>query len=165
VLARTPEFLVTESPTPLAETGDARSSPEGRYAIYNTGLTLQLLFLPGATTRDSLTALVPIDAETMDRIHSLTRLWRDAYGLNPITDTRITPLRRRRLRLMMQAVDGRSRGATYREIAIAIYGHERVAAELWKTSSIRDAVIGLVEGGNAMISGGYLGLLRHRRRS
>lgn len=101
----------------------------------------------------------------MDRVHALTRLWRDSRGVEPPADTRITAQRRRRLRLMMQAVDGRSHGASYREIAIAIYGHHRVAAEPWKTSSLRDAVIGLVEGGNAMIAGGYLDLLRHRRRS
>lgn len=65
---------------------------------------------------------------------------------------------------MMRAVDGRTARATYREIAIALYGVDRVAAESWKTSALRDTVIGLVEGGAAMIAGGYLKLLRHRRR-
>lgn len=165
ILTRVPEFLPSDSPTPVAEHSDARNSPEGRYAVYDAGLTLQLLFLPGATARHPLAALVPLDGETMDRIHALTRLWRNCRGLKPLTDTRMTALRRRRLRLMMQAVDGRSNGASYREIAIAIYGRDRVAAEPWKTSPLRDSVIGLVEGGVAMIGGGYLDLLRHRRRS
>jgi hypothetical protein len=77
----------------------------------------------------------------------------------------MTSQKRRRLRLMIQAVDGRANGASYREIAAALYGRERVGADPWKTSALRDTVIGLVEGGSAMIDGGYLQLLRHRRRS
>ncbi|WP_457152989.1 DNA -binding domain-containing protein [Mesorhizobium sp. P5_C1] len=49
-------------------------------------------------------------------------------------------------------------------MAIALYGFNRVAADPWKTSALRDAVIGLVEGATAMIGGGYLQILRHRRR-
>ncbi|MFG1181142.1 DUF2285 domain-containing protein, partial [Xanthobacter versatilis] len=45
-----------------------------------------------------------------------------------------------------------------------LYSHKRVASEPWKTSALRDKVIGLVKGGLAMIGGGYLRLLRHRRR-
>lgn len=77
----------------------------------------------------------------------------------------MTTQQRRRLRLMMQASDGHANGASYREIATALYGHKRIAADPWKTSALRDAVIGLVEGATAMIGGGYLQLLRHRRRS
>lgn len=79
-------------------------------------------------------------------------------------DTRMTDDQRRRLRLKLQAADGRMNGATYREIAFAIFGRARVAAEVWKTCSLRDAVIELAESGRNLISGGYLQLLRHRRR-
>ena len=41
---------------------------------------------------------------------------------------------------------------------------ERIRAEHWKTSALRDSVIGLVEGGLSMIAGGYRQLLRHRRQ-
>ena len=47
---------------------------------------------------------------------------------------------------------------------MAFYGVDPVAAEHWKTSALRDSVIGLVEGEAAMIAGGYLKLLRHGRR-
>jgi hypothetical protein len=47
---------------------------------------------------------------------------------------------------------------------MAFYGVDQVAAEHWKTSALRDSVIGLVEGDAAMIAGGYLKLLRHGRR-
>ena len=65
---------------------------------------------------------------------------------------------------MLRAVDGRMNDADYREIAEAIFGVERVAAEPWKTSALRDAVLDLVKDGFAMIDGGYRKLLRHRRR-
>ena len=80
-------------------------------------------------------------------------------------DTRMTIQQRRRLRLMMRVSDGRTNGASYREIAFTFFGAERVAANPWKTSSLRDTVIGLARADAAMIGGGYLQLLRHRRRS
>ena len=65
---------------------------------------------------------------------------------------------------MLQAVDGRTAGATYREIAEVMYGRGRVASDPWKSSALRDATIRLVRDGNRMIDGGYRQLLRHRRR-
>jgi hypothetical protein len=47
---------------------------------------------------------------------------------------------------------------------MAFYGVDPVAAEHWKTSALRDSVIGLVEGEAAMIAGGYRKQLSHGRR-
>lgn len=63
---------------------------------------------------------------------------------------------------MLRAADGRQAGAAHREIANALYGIARVAAEPWKTSSLRDTTMRLVRDGKAMIEGGYLGLLAPR---
>nr|WP_242224127.1 DUF2285 domain-containing protein [Shinella zoogloeoides] len=79
-------------------------------------------------------------------------------------DRRLTRQQRRRARHMLQAVDGRMNGATYREIAGVIYGQARIADEPWKTSALRDAVMDLVKDAFSMIEGGYLSLLRRRRR-
>ncbi|WP_234002705.1 DNA -binding domain-containing protein [Sphingopyxis sp. MG] len=58
----------------------------------------------------------------------MLRLWQ-ALSARPVTrDGRITPYQRRRIRLMMRAADGRANGATYRQIANALFGPERVAA-------------------------------------
>lgn len=65
---------------------------------------------------------------------------------------------------MLQAVDGRMSGASYREIADAIFGAARVADDPWKTSPLRDATIDLVKDGLSLIAGGYRRLLRRRRR-
>jgi hypothetical protein len=76
----------------------------------------------------------------------------------------MTPYQRQRFRLMMQAADGRAAGASYREIGIVLFGERRVLGEPWKTSPLRAAVIALARNASALIGGGYLGLLRHRRK-
>ncbi|MUZ65942.1 DUF2285 domain-containing protein [Agrobacterium vitis] len=112
-----------------------------------------------------LVAIIILDDDTPDRLHALIRFSAMLTSQRVPPDNRLTPQRRRRTRQMLRVFDARSAGATYRDIAIAIYGRSRVASEPWKTSSLRDAVIGLVEGGFTMVDGGYLQLLRRRRRS
>ncbi|WP_307273560.1 DUF2285 domain-containing protein [Labrys wisconsinensis] len=109
--------------------------------------------------------LIPLGDDTLGHIEAATRFWQSLRGRPSVKDTRITKQQRRRLRLMLQATDGREHGASYREIAQAIFGDTRVSADPWKTSPLRDAVIGLVESAAIMIGGGYRQLLRHRRRS
>jgi hypothetical protein len=111
-----------------------------------------------------LAALVPIDETCSDRIAALMRLSQLLWDRPLIADTRLTAQRRRRLRGMLQAVDGHLAGATYRDIANAIYGPSRVASDPWKTSALRDSTIALVKDGRALIDGGYRTLLRQRRR-
>lgn len=140
-----------------------RDSPDGCHAI-DTAIEAQLLLPHDVAFNDPLATLIPFDDDTLDRLDATSRLWRAWRGRVVPRDTRMTNDQRRRLRLKLQAVDGRMNGASYREIAYAIFGKTRVAAEAWKTSSLRDAVIELVEGGRDLIAGGYLQLLRHRRR-
>lgn len=108
-----------------------------------------------------LAAVVPLDATTPGRLRALFRLWRHLEGAPPPPDP-ITAQRRRRMKAMLRAVDGRASGAPYREIAGVLYGVGRVVAEPWKTSSLRDATLRLVRDAGAMIDGGYVGLLGGR---
>lgn len=158
-----PEFLDLAPGEPLRIRSE-RHSPEGRYPLSATDQSVQLLMLPGGDPKGPIAAIIPLDADTFGRIEAVTRLWRATQGRPTVTDTRLTPAQRDRLRRMIQAVDGRASGASYREIAAILFGAERVAEAPWKTSSLRDRVIGLVEDGKALISGEYLRLLRHRRR-
>ncbi|RWG80086.1 MAG: DUF2285 domain-containing protein [Mesorhizobium sp.] len=160
-----PDFLSREPSITPVELGKRHESPQGFHAIRDSGVATQLLLLPGSAASRSLTALIPLDSQTLGRVEALVRLWRSCHRRPVPPDTRMTIQQKRRLRLMMQAADGRKNGASYREIATAFYGAGRVASNPWKTSSLRDTVIGLVKGGGAMISGGYLQLLRHRKRA
>ncbi|MDG4887827.1 MULTISPECIES: DUF2285 domain-containing protein [unclassified Mesorhizobium] len=164
-LTPSPGFLTSESPTAPVEFDAPRESQQGLHAIGSSGAATQLLLLPGSSTNRSLTALIPLDSQTLGRVEALVRFWRSCHGRPVPPDTRMTIQQRHRLRLMMQATDGRKNGASYREIATAFYGTVRVASNPWKTSSLRDTVIGLVKGGGTLIAGGYLQLLRHRLRT
>lgn len=164
VLTQRPDFL-PQADNSLADSFIAeRDGPEGAYSVLREH-DLQILFRPGVSPTDQLAAVIPIDDDILDRIDALTRLSRAWLERPPLRDTRLTVDQRRRFRLRLRAADGRMNGATYREIAIAIYGAARVETDPWKTSPLRDAVIGFVEAGMALIGGGYLKLLRHRRRA
>lgn len=144
---------------------DSVPAIEGLHLSYveKTG-RIHLILLNTLASDQPISAHVPLDALGLDRIESLTRLWRSLHGHKVQPNTRMTAQQRRRLKNMLRAVDGRSNNAQYREIAEVIFGVERVAAEPWKTSALRDAVIDLVKDGFSMIDGGYRKLLRHRRR-
>ncbi|WP_233442881.1 DUF2285 domain-containing protein [Bradyrhizobium brasilense] len=164
ILALAPALQSPFSLMSPAGLGDQRPSPEGIYALHRPS-GVELLFLPGSTPQSHLAALIPLGNDALGHIEAVTRFWR-AWHRRPVTqDTRVTTQQRRRLRLMLQAADGREHGASYREIARTIFGETRVSADPWKTSPLRDTVIGLVESAITMIGGGYLQLLRHRRRS
>lgn len=145
---------------------NAQLGPEGLSILHGEGAAaIRLLVLGDARPDQPLAALVPLDADGLDRIEAVTRLWRALHSRRVFPDTRLTAQQRRRLRHMLQAVDGSMNGASYREIANVIYGAPRVAADSWKTSALRDSTIDLVKDGRAMIAGGYRKLLRHRRKS
>lgn len=164
LLTRRPDFLPPASAASADPFAVGRDTPEGTYASFSEH-DISVLLLSGTLPDDQLAALVPFDTDVFDRIDALTRMARIWRGRPPPRDPRMTAEQRRRLRLKLRAADGHMNGASYREIAIAIYGATRVDTELWKTSPLRDAVIAFVEGGLSLIDGGYLQLLRRRRRS
>jgi hypothetical protein len=120
--------------------------------------------LVGRTDAGSIAILLPLDDDLPSRIEAIQRFWQMLKARPVPRDTRMTPYQRQRFRLMMQAADGRAAGASYREIGIALFGERRVLGEPWKTSPLRAAVIALARNASALIGGGYLGLLRHRRK-
>ena len=166
LLTHAPDMLPAASNlfAKLRET-DARSDEQGVHFLLETGSqTMRLVRLAGVPANSPLAVLIPLDADGPDRAEALDRLLRALQGRSVPDDRRLTPQQRRRHRFMLQATDGHSNGASYRQIAEVIYGVERIRGEHWKTSALRDGVIGLVEGGLAMIAGGYRQLLRHRRQ-
>lgn len=172
--ADTSAVLLTHAPTilpaadnllsELRETA-ARSDEQGVHFLLTAGeQTVRLVRLPGVPADMRVAALVPLDADGFDRIEAIDRLLRALQGRPVPGDGRLTRQQKRRHRHMLQATDGRMNGATYREIAGAIFGDGRVAAEHWKTSTLRVTTSALVKDGMAMIAGGYRTLLRHRRQ-
>jgi hypothetical protein len=163
MLGAAPDFL-TRSPSALSvDLVDAIRAPEGAYGACRAGDGQYLILAD--TSPDARPAIIlPLDDDLPDRLEAILRLWHVLAAKPVRRDPRMTPYQRRRFRLMMQAADGTANHATYREIAIAIYGEDRVRAEPWKTSALRASVIALVRSAAALIDGGYQDLLRHRRK-
>ncbi|WP_228148077.1 DUF2285 domain-containing protein [Roseibium algicola] len=102
----------------------------------------------------------PLDDGARARHRAMGRFLDFLEGKEIGADSRLTPQKRLRFKSMLRAVDGRTNGASYREIAENLFGARRVASEPWKTSPLRDTTIRLVRDGLAMVAGGYLDLLR-----
>ncbi len=122
MLGATPDFL-TPSPAALSvDLVDVICGPEGAYGACRAGDGVQYVILAD-TDADAQTAIIlPLDGDLPDRLEAILRLWH-MLATKPVRrDPRMTPYQRRRFRLMMQAADGNANHATYREIAIAIYG-------------------------------------------
>jgi len=141
--------------------GITRQGPDGMHVILGKGLkSVHLLLQDSRFTEYPLSILSPLDDGARARHRAMGRLLDFLEGREIGADSRLTPQKRLRFKSMLRAVDGRSNGATYREIAESLFGARRVASEPWKTSPLRDTTIRLVRDGLAMVAGGYLDLLR-----
>lgn len=109
--------------------------------------------------------LIPFDGDFRLRLEGALRLHRRFLGEPagpPPRGIELTTLQRRRLILMVHAFDGRSAGATYREIAVVLLDPEvaHLPARDWKGSPAHSYVFRLVRDAGFLVGGGYLRLLR-----
>lgn len=112
-----------------------------------------------------LAVVLPLDESFHIRAESALRLHRRLTGraAGPMARAlSLTPRHRQRLVRMVRALDGRSMGASYREIATVLFETQRLSATEWKTSSIRAQTIRLARDAESMMRGGYLRLLAAR---
>lgn len=155
MLGAAPDFLPPSPSAFSVDFADAICGPEGTYGVCDARDGVQYLILADTDANSQPAIILPLDENLPDRLEAILRLWHILAGKPARRDPRMTPYQRRRFRLMMQAADGNANHATYREIAIAIYGEARVRAEPWKTSALRASVIALVRSAAALIDGGY----------
>ncbi len=136
-----------------------------RSTLESGGTTFSLLVVSELQTGTSLAAVVLLDGDTPDRLEAVTRFWTGLQHLPAPKDDRITPQRRRRLRLMLRVVDARDEGATYRVIAEVMFPQHHIEAACWVGNPVRETTIRLARDGAKLVQGGYRMLLRHPRRS
>ncbi|MCC8430088.1 DUF2285 domain-containing protein [Reyranella aquatilis] len=120
------------------------------------------LWLEGEHPALPMAALVPLDETVLLRLAGLMRLKRrlDRHPAGALPSAwQITARLRKRLLTMIRALDGHLEGASYREVARALYRPEAVERFPWKTSSVRGQTIRLVADAVAMMEGGYRKLL------
>ncbi|MFX7663295.1 DUF2285 domain-containing protein, partial [Acinetobacter baumannii] len=76
---------------------------------------------------------LPLDPDFEFRADAGKRLWRALNGRPPGPPLHaLSPHRRRRLALALRALDARTDGSTYREIAEVLFGAGRISERDWK---------------------------------
>ncbi|MFV3131280.1 DUF2285 domain-containing protein [Niveispirillum sp. KHB5.9] len=139
---------------------------DGRYLVLADPTGDHRLWLPeGADMAGRLALRLPLDEHLPLRLASAQRLHHRLKGRTggPMPPTwRLTPAKRRRLILMLRALDGHLDGATYRDIATVLLDRDsaQLPARLWKTAATRARAIRLVADAVALMQGGYRMLLR-----
>lgn len=122
----------------------------------------------GVQEQAPIAVLLPLDPFFEVRAAAALRAWRVAAGRAPGPDpSRLPRLRRDRLIAALRVLDGRLADASYRQIAVALFGAGRVPDQGWKTHDVRDRTVRLARLGFELMGGGYRRLLvyPHRRRS
>ena len=141
------------------------TAPEGVYvelAAFSPGHPALIL---GASSGGATAALLlPLDEFFEDRVDTARRLWRALVRGAPVKPSGFSAQRRRRLKLVLRALDADLAGAGYRDIALALFGGRVPRGAAWRTHEIRSFTIRLVQDGRGLMRGGYLRLLRPGRR-
>lgn len=148
---------------PPAATHTERRAEEGHYVLLGTeGNLSAALVHSGTEFGDPLMALVPLDLDTAIRLEAVLRLWRRLTGQSsPTPPDPLSAGRRKRLAMMLRAVDARRAGANRREIAETIFGERAVPEGVaFDDHHLRSRTTRLVRDGLAMIAGGYRKFLK-----
>ena len=136
---------------------------EGVHALLDLGNGERLQIL--AATAASAAAVIPLDRNGFGRLEALHRLLSAIHRRAIPPDTRVTAQQRARAKRMLRAIDGFRDGATQQDIAQILFRTDGLDRAGWQDASTRHAIKSLLREARALISGGYLRLLRHRRRS
>jgi hypothetical protein len=135
---------------------------DGMYwVIGSVSSRLAVVFTADATTTTSAAAVVPFEADFVERADAAVRLWQALNGKPPRAPREaLTQQRRERLTLMLRALDAHLGSQPYRAIALGLFGSERIpAGPAWKTHELRGRTIRMVRTGVILMQGGYLHLL------
>ncbi len=141
------------------------AAPEGVYAELSALPPGHQVLVLGATSRSVPVALVmPLDGLFEDRVDAARQLWRALGKGAAAKPPGISAQRRRRLKLVLRALDADLAGVGYRDIALVLFGDRVPRDAAWRTHALRSFTIRLVQDGRALMRGGYLRLLRPDRR-
>ena len=138
---------------------------QGEQVLERQGALYRILI--DALDQGAPAVMLPLDRLFEIRARSAVRLWRALSGVPPgANPAALSQQRQVRLLDALRALDGRQDGASYREIADALFGRRPVSSSGWKTHSLRDRIIRTVRLGETLMQGDYRRLLLHpyRRR-
>ncbi|MDA9453569.1 hypothetical protein XI07_15145 [Bradyrhizobium sp. CCBAU 11445] len=154
-------------PQPLLDltAGQMRRAVDGWHAVLRIGAVDHRVWSKEPPVLSaSYAAELPFDGDLEERVYAARRLWRAMNGRppGPAFHT-LSKQRRERLSAAIRALDAHSAGGSYRVIAEALFGQKRIPDRAWKTHDLRNRTIRLVQGGLALMRGGYRKLLRPGR--
>ena len=137
---------------------------DGRHILWRQASDEQRIWiLPDTNPSAPIAAVIPFDMHVAQRVEAVLHLWHrltDA-AVRPVASS-LTEQQRRRMILMLRALDGRQQHATYRDLAATLLdpGVRRQSRRDWLTSSYRSQIIRLVKDAVSRMEGGYRELLR-----
>ena len=145
---------------------DIRRDEDGSHVLLQiSGITHRLWLPEERQSASDYEVRLPLDDFFDLRALAALRLWRALAGRRAGEDPNgLTLQRRQRLAQTLRALDARDDGATYRMIAEALFGAERIPERAWKTHDLRGRTIRLVANGYELMRGGYRKLLATLRR-
>nr|WP_246754294.1 DUF2285 domain-containing protein [Bradyrhizobium diazoefficiens] len=146
--------------------GQVRRAPDGWHAVLRIGSAEHRLWSKGPpVVGASYAAELSFDGDFDARAYAARRLWRAMNGRAPgPAFHQLSKQRRERLSAAIRALDAHNAGGSYRTIAEALFGKKRIPDRAWKTHDLRNRTVRLVQGGLALMRGGYRKLLRPGRR-
>jgi hypothetical protein len=158
-LSALPPSLSRRSRPALPDASSLRQASNGLHGALGAP-PIPVWFVGDASPDEPLGALIPLDDHLPQRLAAALRLWHALHGRPaPVYDA--TSQRRRRLVLGLRALDGRAAGASYRELAIGLFGAARVPrGSAWKIHDLRSRTMRLVADAMRLRDGGYLTLLQ-----
>lgn len=165
LLTSAPALLPNGPPLDATRLREILAAPEGVYAELPEVPPGHQVLVLGATSPSVPVALVlPLDELFEDRLDTARQLWRALARTTPAKSPTFTVQRRRRLKLILRALDADLAGVGYRDIALAFFDERVPSDSAWRTHALRSFTIRLVQDGRALMRGGYLRLLRPDRR-
>jgi hypothetical protein len=166
LLLTTLSALLVDGPAlPAADPARIVDAPEGEYLdLLALAPARQALLVPSSGDERPLAIVLPLDGLFEDRLEAGRRLRQLLVsGLRP-KPYGFTAHRRRRLKLMLRALDGCLAGEDYRGVARGLFAGSVPVGAAWRMDSARSRTIRLVHDGLALMRGRYLDLLRPDRR-
>jgi hypothetical protein len=149
----------------LAE-GEVRRASDGWHAILRIGAVEHRVWLKELPSIGAnYVSELPFDGDFDARAYAARRLWRAMNGRTPgPAFHKLSKQRRERLGAAIRALDAHTADNSYRAIAEVLFGKNRIPDRAWKTHDLRNRTIRLVQGGLALMRGGYRELLRPKRK-
>lgn len=139
-----------------------RKASDGWHAILPLGGAIHRVCLPSIPESASLFAVeLRLDANFDIRLLAAHRFLSAIEGRRlPAPPLALPRQRRQRFILTIRALDAWLQGNSYRDIAVGLFGRERISDRSWKAHDLRSLTIRMVKTGIALMRGGYRALLR-----